>query len=110
MTSGAFSFNVTTDITCLEGKQTSKVYVVVFDIHLLPNAETLDGRNCLYQQENALIHISKLTEKRFVDNSAHVMVWPACCLDLNPVEIIWDFLAHSTYASLRQLVRELKKK
>lgn len=108
---GAFSFNGTTDIAFLEGRQTSKEYIEVLNSHLLPIAETLGGPNYAYQQDNAPIHTSRLTKKWFADNSVHVMVWPALSPDLNPVENLWGILVRSVYASGRQFsnVLELKK-
>ena len=108
---GAFSFNGTTDIAFLEGKQTSIDYVEVLNSHLLPIAETLGGPNYVYQQDNAPIHTSKLTKKWFADNNVNVMVWPARSPDLNPVENLWGILVRSVYASGRQFsnVLELRK-
>lgn len=61
MTWGAFSFNGITDIVFLGGKETSKGYIEVLGVHLLPMSETLRGGNYLYQyQHDSFTHMRTL--------------------------------------------------
>ena len=69
----AFGYNVKTQIVFLKGRQKSEDYINVMRNHLLPNAENLAGKNWIFQQDNASIHVSKYSKKWFSDQNINLL-------------------------------------
>ena len=65
----AFGYNGKTQIVFLKGRQKFEDYINVMRNHLLPNAQNLAGKNWIFQQDNALIHVSKYSKKWFSDQT-----------------------------------------
>lgn len=107
---GAFSYNGTTDIVFLEGRQNSEDYQKLLEVQLLPFGELLGGHEWIYQQDKCSIHVSKSTMQWFRRNQVTVMDWPSLSPDLNPMENLWGMLARDVYANGRQFatVQDLK--
>ena len=64
----------------------------------------------MYQQDNAFIHMTRVTKERSSRHQVTVLDWPARSRDLNPVENAWSILVRRVYAGGRQLasVQELE--
>ncbi len=58
---GGFSFNGTSDLAFLDGRQRSENYINTLDIYLIPFGMAKYGGNYIFQQDNAPIHTSRLT-------------------------------------------------
>jgi hypothetical protein len=76
---------------------------------LIPFFEDLD-EDLVFQQENASIHASKLTNQWFQLKEIELLSWPSRSSDLNPIKNLWGILASKVYANGRQFasVEELK--
>ena len=46
----------------------------------------------IFQQDNALVHKSKIIGNFFQENEWEVLEWPAYSADLNPIEKLWAIL------------------
>ncbi|GBM72128.1 hypothetical protein AVEN_210159-1 [Araneus ventricosus] len=76
-------------------------YQEMLGTHLLPFSVRIGDSSCIFQQDNAPIHVSKSSWEWCLDNGAHVMEWPALSPDFNPHENVWGILSRAVYASGR---------
>ena len=82
----AFSERGTSNLAIISGMQNSTKYIATLENYLLPFAEELYGNGWQFQQDNASIHTSKLTDSWFTAKNIVAMSWPALSPDLNPIE------------------------
>lgn len=106
----AFSYNGTTDIVLLKGRQCSEDYQKMLEVQLLPFGKLLGGDKWIYQQDNFSIHVSNSTMQWFRRNQVAVMDCSSLSPDLNPVENLWGILFRDVYANGRQFatVQDIK--
>lgn len=108
---GGFGFNGQTSLAFIEGKQNSEKYQDTLEVNLLPFIDVLGGPDCVFQQDNASIHVSNSTKAWLNQKNITVMDWPALSPDLNPIENLWGILTRKVYENGRQYssVEELKR-
>ena len=83
-------------IFCDENKEgnekiNSNTYIRILNSYLYPFQHTvheLIGRAAIFQQDNAPIHITKITKDWLKKNKIVVIDWPTNSPDLNPIENI----------------------
>ena len=71
---GAISYYGVGELFILDATQNSAAYCKTLEDNLLPFAAETLGETWAFQQYNASIHRSKLTQKWFVDNSIDVLL------------------------------------
>ena len=102
----AVSFNSKSEIIVINNKLNSQGYINVLKDGLLP----LITENDTFQQDNAPIHVSKVTKDWLITNNILSLEWPARSPDLNIVENVWAEMSRKVYENGKQYntVSELK--
>ncbi|GBL83753.1 Transposable element Tc3 transposase [Araneus ventricosus] len=75
----------------------SQSYVDILADNLLPEAPLITSGDYLFQQDNASVHVSQTSKSWFDANFVKLHDWPFRGPDLNPMENLWDILAHEVY-------------
>ena len=77
---------------------------------LVEHTEDLMGLDYIFQNDNAFIHVSKLTKQWFNGNKIQLLPWPSISPDMNLIENLSDLLVRKVYTHGRQFknVRDLK--
>ena len=72
-----------------EGKQNAQKYTKILEKNLLSFLANNYQNDVIFQQENAVIHIVKLTTKWLQDHNTATLNWPANSPGLNPIKTLW---------------------
>ncbi|KAI8123499.1 Transposable element Tc3 transposase [Lucilia cuprina] len=111
----AFSAAGKSKICFVPTKMNSQIYNKLLEDALIPFMDEKMEEDCIFQQDNAAIHVSKQSKAWFNEHSIPLLDWPACSPDLNPMENLWGYMARKVYANNAQnesimTVAELKLK
>ncbi len=83
---GGFSARGTTAAVHVRGKMDSLKYCTVLTKSLLPFVNEHHPGGYTFQQDNASIHKSQVTEEYLFNEAIDVLPWPAVSIDLKPIE------------------------
>ncbi|KAG6611452.1 putative retroelement [Phytophthora cinnamomi] len=95
----------------LRGRQNSGHYIHTFSEYLLLFAHMHHGRDFMFQQDNASIHVSRETKEFMDEMDVKRMEWTARSPDWNPIENVWGKRVSRVYTHgrLYNSVAELEK-
>lgn len=103
----AFSYGRKCQIKIIDEILNSANYLQIINSQLMPNFDT---GTMLFQQDNASIHVSRLSKEWFNRNNVNLLPWPAKSPDLNPMENAWAAMVRNIYRDNKQYhhIDELK--
>ncbi|GFX35211.1 transposable element Tcb2 transposase [Trichonephila clavipes] len=108
---GGISIGGRTDLHIIRnGTFTGQRYAdKILQPHVIPYAGAI-GDSFVFQDDNARPHRTRLVENMLDAETIQRMEWPACSLDLNPIEHVWDMLRRRIAARPRPpaTVRDLE--
>jgi transposase len=90
------------NIAILTRKVNALKYQEALEHHFLPFRNNLNGKEVVFQQDNAPIHTANSTKQWLTDHHIVQLPWPAYSPDLNPMENVWGILVRHVYADGKQ--------
>lgn len=105
---GAMGYNGTSNLATIDHRMDSKDYQGILQDNLLPSGSKLGGREWIFQQDNASIHVSKSTLGWLDSKNVRRLDHPVKSPDMNPMENLWGYLVRQIYAHGRQYQNKIE--
>lgn len=101
---GCLCFNDVGNLCQVEGKINSEKYINILDTNLWPviACHFPDG-SYLFQDDNAPVHRSRLTEEFVARNRIKNMSWPAQSPELNIIENVWLYIKRKLQSRIHMI-------
>ncbi|KFM68277.1 Transposable element Tc3 transposase, partial [Stegodyphus mimosarum] len=81
-----------TPLVCIANTLNSQHYISeVLESVVLPYLQGL--HTAIFQQNNAQPQVARIVQGFFVNRQIELLPWPACSLDLSPIENMWSTVA-----------------
>ena len=80
----------------------SDKYIELAKNNVIPFIRDKYDNLCLFQEDNAPIHVLHKTKTLIFEAGIVLIKWPACYLDLNPIENVWSYLSRKVYQHGKQ--------
>lgn len=106
----AFGARGKSQICFVPTKMNAEIYADLLENNLIDFAGELYGDNWTFQQDNAPVHVARLTKNFLSTHNIPVWEWPAVSPDLNPIEDLWGILSAKVFSRSTQYttLKELK--
>ncbi|GFX51275.1 transposable element Tcb1 transposase [Trichonephila clavipes] len=90
--SGGIGYHSRTPLVRIAGTLNSQSYISkVLGPVVLPYLQGL--ATAIFQQDNARPHVVRIVKSFFVNHQIELLLWPARCQDLSPIESMWPMIA-----------------
>ena len=106
---GAFCGTKKLNLHVIEGNLNAEKYQNLLQKTLIPFKNAENGRNLIFQADNAPSHTA-ISTKNWLQNKIDCMDWPSVSPDLNPIENMWGILSQRVYqgGKVYENVRQLR--
>lgn len=108
---GCMSIHGMGRIHVVEGNMNSVQYITVLERRLIPQVQSWNLEEYIFQQDSAPCHTSRVVKQFFIDHGIQVLPWAGNSPDMNPIETLWAVLKRklqeTTFTNKIELIGKL---